>query len=48
MLFGMTRDQTEADFGSSGLGTVDAVLVANDISVSRAPDGQVALSNAAS
>ena len=35
MLFGIKHDQTEAYFLNKGLGAVDAVLIANDISVSR-------------
>ena len=35
MLFGIKHDQTEAYFLNKGLGAVDAVLIANDICVSR-------------
>ena len=35
MLFGIKHNQTEANFRNNGLGAVDAVLISNDISVSR-------------
>ena len=35
MLFGIKHDQAEADFRGKGLKLPDAVLIANDISVSR-------------
>ena len=34
MLFGIKHDQTEVDFRNKGLGLPDAILIANDISVS--------------
>ena len=34
MLFGIKHDQTEADFQRQGLGPVDAILIASDLSVS--------------